>query len=268
MTSPSASAEDGAGSGLHRGARRHRLNVWKKFNVGGGVNATSSSSTTSPSASSSGGGDNPAAAAGSPQTATAGATDDPDVGGGLLPPSDYDEEHPMRTDEWRLDIRLSRLRPAGEGELFPECVDVVGFETTTPAGRRAASGDGDPPGFTMFGGQYRKRQVMQFARNGYVRVVGGDERGGGGGGGGGMRRGKPRVGKWRIGHSGVAFDIPVPVAANGRRWRGVGGNDNEDDNGAPSSSRRMTVLHYHAEIHLNKFGERPRMFRGVITRDR
>ena len=43
-------------------------------------------------------------------------------------------------------------------------------------------------------------QVMQFARNEYVRVV--DERGG---------RRTQRIGKWRMGHSGVAFDIPVHV---------------------------------------------------------
>ncbi len=52
-------------------------------------------------------------------------------------------------------------------------------------------------------------QVMQFARNGYVRVV--DERGG---------RRKQRIGKWRIGHSG-AFDIPVHVTSVGpMRWGG------------------------------------------------
>eukprot|EP00984_Skeletonema_dohrnii_P018216 scaffold8448_cov120-Skeletonema_dohrnii-CCMP3373.AAC.12 len=71
-------------------------------------------------------------------------------------------------------------------------------------------------------------------------------------------RNKPRVGKWRIGHSGVAFDIPVQMSAS-RKSRGNDGKVKEP---------KMTVLHYHADIHLNKFGERPRMFRGVITRDR
>ena len=71
-------------------------------------------------------------------------------------------------------------------------------------------------------------------------------------------RNKPRVGKWRIGHSGVAFDIPVQISVS-RKNR---------DNGSKVKEPKMTVLHYHADIHLNKFGERPRMFRGVITRDR
>lgn len=71
-------------------------------------------------------------------------------------------------------------------------------------------------------------------------------------------RNKPRVGKWRIGHSGVAFDIPVQMNVS-RKNR---------DNGSKVKEPKMTVLRYHADIHLNKFGERPRMFRGVITRDR
>ena len=54
-------------------------------------------------------------------------------------------------------------------------------------------------------------QVMQFARNEYVRVV--DERGG---------RRKQRIGKWRMGHSGVAFDVPVHVTSVGPMGRGGG----------------------------------------------
>jgi len=141
---------------------------------------------------------------------------------------------------------------------------------------------------------YRKQQIMQFARNGYVRVIDGDDRNGGSSsscsssssssGGGisgsssGKRKNKSRVGKWRLGHSGVAFDIPVSISSRGGgRWkmeRGMigasGGGNCEDSNSSAASllSKRMTVLHYHADIHLNKFGERPRMFRGVITRDR
>jgi hypothetical protein len=145
------------------------------------------------------------------------------------------EEHPMRTDEWEFDVQLSRLFSKHEADLFPEF--------SSPDNKKR--------------GRYRKRQVMQFARNGYVKVFQdehkftsnnmdasfvasptGDQ-----------RKSEVKVGKWRIGHSGVAFDIPV-----------ISGNGGDDT--------RMTVLHYHADIHLNKFGERPRMFRGVITRDR
>ena len=99
---------------------------------------------------------------------------------------------------------------------------------------------------------------MQFARNGYVKVL--EERGAAAAAATSSSGKRPRrslVGKWRVGHSGVAFDIPVQVHVKRR---------NDDDRNPPPP--RMTVLHYHADLHLNKFGERPRMFRGVITRDR
>ncbi|KAL7494138.1 hypothetical protein ACHAWT_002872 [Skeletonema menzelii] len=164
--------------------------------------------------------------------------------------SQYDEEHPMRTDEWALDIHLSRLFAQEGDELFPECyTDRDGRSNKKPIKKN----------------RYRKRQVMTFATNGYVKVSVTDddnnndndridtassviE----------SRRNKPRVGKWRIGHSGVAFDIPVQMSVS-RKNR---------DSGSKVKEPKMTVLHYHADIHLNKFGERPRMFHGVITRDR
>ncbi|KAL3822984.1 hypothetical protein ACHAXA_008124 [Cyclostephanos tholiformis] len=233
MTSPSISSREAGKRG------RHRLRLWKKLNIGRGRDAPSGGETD--------------------DDITATTSSNPTDDGGELATGEYDEEHPMRTDEWRLDIRLSRLYPTGEGDvLFPECDDSVAIDATNAAADgRGATNDHRPTRRKVtVNGKYRKRQVMQFARNGYVRVIYDD--GGGKDGGrvvvGGGGRSKPRVGKWRIGHSGVAFDIPVHLMPNG-------------DDGA-MSRRRMTVLHYHAEIHLNKFGERPRMFRGVITRDR
>jgi len=167
------------------------------------------------------------------------------------PSSQYDEEHPMRTDEWALDIRLSRLFAQEGDELFPECsTDRDGRSISKPSKKN----------------RYRKRQVMTFATNGYVKVSvtdddnnnGNDDRIDNTSSMIQNLRNKPRVGRWGIGHSGVAFDIPVQMSAS-RKTRG---NDNK------VKEPKMTVLHYHADIHLNKFGERPRMFRGVITRDR
>lgn len=147
-----------------------------------------------------------------------------------------EDEHPMRTDEWEFDIRLSRLFPNREHDLFPE---ILSGNDDNKSRRR-----------------HRKKQVMQFARNGYVKVLQDDK----------LTsnnmdvsfvpaRSQVQIGKWKIGHSGVVFDIPVAVFP-------------KDQNGEVSDRQQMTVLHYHADIHLNKFGERPRMFRGVITRDR
>mmetsp|Transcript_4481 Transcript_4481/g.6858 ORF Transcript_4481/g.6858 Transcript_4481/m.6858 type:complete len:374 (+) Transcript_4481:38-1159(+) len=175
---------------------------------------------------------------------------DKDVQNNEQPSSEYDEEHPMRTDEWALDIHLSRLFAQEGDELFPECY---------------TDRDGRSNPKLIKKNRYRKRQVMTFATNGYVKVSVTDDdshnndridtttssvRQ--------TLRNKPRIGKWRIGHSGVAFDIPVQMSVS-RKNR---------DNGSKVKEPKMTVLHYHADIHLNKFGERPRMFRGVITRDR
>ena len=180
---------------------------------------------------------------------------DRDVQSDKQPSSQYDEEHPMRTDEWALDIHLSRLFSREEGdELFPECyTDRDGRSNTKPIKKN----------------RYRKRQVMTFATNGYVKVSVNDDDDNNNKDNDRIDtassviqtlRNKPRVGKWRIGHSGVAFDIPAQMSVSRK---------NRDNNGSCKVKEpKMTVLHYHADIHLNKFGERPRMFRGVITRDR
>lgn len=194
------------------GTKRHKLRVWKNSKIRKGIPSPSpvDESSSSP---------------------TKGANID-----NTPLESEYDEEHPMRTDEWQLDVQLSRLFPKEEGDLFTECyTDRTGQTEHQP--KRGSS--------------YRKRQVMQFARNGYMKILE-DERSDTSG-----KKNKLKVGKWRIGHSGVAFDVPVQV--NVKRKKG-----NNDDN----VISRTTVLHYYADIHLNKFGERPRMFRGVITRDR
>ena len=165
--------------------------------------------------------------------------------------SEYDEEHPMRTDEWQLNIQLSRLysNRYDMNELFPECYSITDRSTplkdqNVPDRRRKSSN-----------GYYRKRQVMQFARNGYVKILVDDHDTDSNDSS--LRTKKPRVGKWRIGHSGVAFDIPVQISPR-RKSKGS----------SSEQQPRLTTLHYHADIHLNKFGQRPRMFRGVITRDR
>ena len=163
--------------------------------------------------------------------------------------SEYDEEHPMRTDEWQLNIQLSRLysNKHDMNELFPQCYSITDISTkdqNVPSTRRKSSS-----------GYYRKRQVMQFARNGYVKILLDDHDTDSTDT---TQRKRQRVGKWRIGHSGVAFDIPVQVSPRRKKGR----------KSSSEQQPRLTTLHYHADIHLNKFGERPRMFRGVITRDR
>jgi hypothetical protein len=265
-----------------------RLRIWKKSGQMKQQHEASSSSTTTSSSSEK---THPAEELQSKTTGTATQSNNiQPVSSSSSLSSDYDEEHPMRTDEWLLHIRLSRLYPMEEGDYFPECNNFLATKSSsniTPTlkassltqNRKERSGGGNS--------RRIKRQVMQFARNGYVKVVveneiikrndddcdttSGDIK----------RKYKPRVGKWRIGHSGVAFDIPMQVMKTGSMGKqqqrhllpsihpgGGGGGEREEDKTQSRVTTTTTVLHYHADIHLNKFGERPRMFRGVITRDR
>lgn len=145
--------------------------------------------------------------------------------------SKYDEEHPMRTDEWQLDVTLSRLYHSQDGDLFPECFSR-GIQSNSKRG------------------PLKRRQVFQFATNGYVKILGDASNAAN------QKTVNAKVGKWKMGHSGVAFDVPIHLLGTNSR--------KEKHRRLP----KFTVLHYHADIHLNKFGERPRMFKGVITRDR
>ena len=145
--------------------------------------------------------------------------------------SKYDEEHPMRTDEWLLDVTLSRLYHSQDGDLFPECFSK-GIRSNSKRG------------------PLKRRQVLQFATNGYVKILGDASNAAN------RKTVNAKVGKWKMGHSGVAFDVPIHLLGTNSR------------KGKHRKLPKFTVLHYHADIHLNKFGERPRMFKGVITRDR
>ena len=241
--SPSTQINEGANNAAT--PRRHRLRVWKNGSPRKG-SASSPTAKKSPVASSSS----------SPSLNESTS----DIQSPALPTSEYDEEHPMRTDEWQLDVRLSRLFPKEEGELFPEY--------NTDQSSQQNHGDVKRKKKNSY---YKKQQVMQFARNGYVKILepNADESISSSSSSSsssyssttttttGSKRKKPKVGKWKLGHSGVAFDIPVQVHVK-----------RKSDNNEQKMQSRVTVLHYHADIHLNKFGERPRMFRGVITRDR
>jgi len=79
-------------------------------------------------------------------------------------------------------------------------------------------------------GMTRSAEPMQFYFNRDGKVI--------------LRDGSGTAGVWWFDQGGVSWDI-----------------DRKDGS-------RKTTLHYHADIHLNKFGERPRMYKGIVTRDR
>ena len=117
---------------------------------------------------------------------------------------------------------------------------------------------------------------------------------------------KTAIGKWKLDHTGLHWDVEVAVpplqskAARARRpqikereknddetaqitaatvdlnaadWGSfaaiaAGGSNDDNKEGSCVEGWRTTTLHYRTDIHLNKFGERPRMFKGIVTRDR
>ena len=80
------------------------------------------------------------------------------------------------------------------------------------------------------------------------------------------------MGKWKMDTTGIAWDIPVQSSDN----RAMRSDDERSDildldfceMGKDVTNMESTTLHYHADIHLSKFQDQPRMFKGVVTRDR
>jgi len=114
------------------------------------------------------------------------------------------------------------------------------------------------------------------------------------------KRRMTKIGKWKLDTAGISWDIPVrqPLPSDTQKHHTIEIQEspqpnnklttehtnshhktpNEPSNPDPyphtksksksKSKSKWTVLHYHADMHLSKFQEQPRMIRGTITRDR
>lgn len=191
------------------------------------------------------------------------------------------EEHPLRTDEWLVKVTMSPLLlPRNrEVDLFP---DSIAIDDEDDAAVNSSSLKRNRFGVKQKG----MNQVLKFSKNGYVILIEDsndctgpeyvtiqkshssrivkkfDEW---------VQRRQyvdidtdetsedsitsrrvTKIGKWKMGTNGVSWSMPVRVES--------------DD--SPEGVAKTTTLHYHADIHLSKFQEQPRMFKGVVTRDR
>eukprot|EP00550_Attheya_septentrionalis_P003152 CAMPEP_0198284320 /NCGR_PEP_ID=MMETSP1449-20131203/3794_1 /TAXON_ID=420275 /ORGANISM="Attheya septentrionalis, Strain CCMP2084" /LENGTH=344 /DNA_ID=CAMNT_0043981329 /DNA_START=80 /DNA_END=1114 /DNA_ORIENTATION=- len=189
-------------------------------------------------------------------------------------PSQLSDEHPMRTDEWLVEVH-PRRRP--HRSWFP-------CSSTNTVSRGVVA------------------QRFQFAPNGHVLLIEVPNN----------KQRRTRVGEWYMDYTGIKWDIPIwledtnnntprqrrsPSSTKTKKSRAspagdmasqqeelweenvvaaaleaVTGDLSEStktkSNSNNNINRRTGMLHYHADIHLNKFGKQPRMFRGVVTRDR
>lgn len=200
------------------------------------------------------------------------------------------EEHPLRTDEWLVRIKVGGFPWSSakeNGMLFAESSydEVLAENDDIKVPERADLG------------RRERVQRLRFSRSGLVWVVSDDSTGSD------DTSAKTAIGRWKLDHTGLHWDVEVAVppppskaarASNLQREEKGEGTDDElsqitaatvDLNAADWGSFaaiaaggskagtsvegwRTTTLHYRTDIHLNKFGERPRMFKGIITRDR
>mmetsp|Transcript_4912 Transcript_4912/g.6005 ORF Transcript_4912/g.6005 Transcript_4912/m.6005 type:complete len:344 (+) Transcript_4912:2-1033(+) len=168
------------------------------------------------------------------------------------------EEHPMRTDEWTIKVKLSPfiILPGSirrEGALFPQ------FHKRRDRSKKGKS----------------KEQLMKFSPNGYVilleegectnnsnnidendLIMNNDNEGDHFPGTKSIVSSSRilSVGKWQMNANGISWKMPAHLSM--------------DNQNVKSTEQKTTFLHYHADIHLSKFQSKPRMFRGTITRDR
>ena len=204
------------------------------------------------------------------------------------------EEHPLRTDEWLVRIKVGGFpwssakengmlfAESSYDDVFAENDDIIKVPKRTNLGRR------------------ERVQRLKFSRSGLVLVVREDTFDGG------DATAKTAIGKWKLDHTGLHWDIEVAVPPppfkalraripqtketekkddeaaqitaatvdlNAADWGSfaaiaAGGSNGDKKEGPCVEGWRTTTLHYRTDIHLNKFGERPRMFKGIITRDR
>jgi hypothetical protein len=201
------------------------------------------------------------------------------------------KEHPLRTDEWLIHLKLSPFLLPGnwEGELFPNIVHFHGEPATRP--RQGMFTNRNMKAIH----NKRKHQIFKFAKNGYVILMEDPNDGlgvidqkscgilsnhvlnkiklrvGTSSMNQWIRRSKSKlhhrndesslrrvtkIGKWKLDTSGVSWSIPVIC-----RMKPIDGVTDQ------SIVIARSTLHYHADIHLSKFQNQPRMFRGVVTRD-
>jgi hypothetical protein len=206
----------------------------------------------------------------------------------LLPLDDLQEdileEHPLRTDEWELRFKGPQRRdPFQRLVNYAERTYDIGIDTPKKKGkRRARSSSTDDDGGV----------VVRFNTNGYCKLLqcsGLSET---------LDKNNvelfPHVGSWHTHHGCVLWSIPVWVSIHDPQQQrqpqqqqrkrtqdphtesvtpsmhNLGDEEeNQASSAAASSSMfKLTTLHFTAEVHVNKFGEQPRMFKGIVTRER
>ena len=180
---------------------------------------------------------------------------------------DVHEEHPMRTDEWLVEVRLSPflILPGSirrEASLLPQSFNSNDLETKNIRQRKQLMKFGKD-GFVLLLEEkddiIGHKKIEETESN--VELIDGEK-----------AKVVTSIGKWEMSANGITWTMPaaLPLSMidkrNDKNQSGV--SDGETASYATHTAQTNTLLHFHADLHLSKFQNKPRMFKGTITRDR
>lgn len=146
--------------------------------------------------------------------------------------NDNMREHPIRTDEWLIKFHIP---------LFCRIFSAINIFTSSSQYTNSLHPLRLlplPPSSHLHKSSCRQQRI-KFHSNGHVLVVEDHS------------TRTTKIGKWRLDTSSILWEIPVRMGCS-----------------QDGDVRRLMQVQYVADIHLNKFGNQPKMFRGIITRDR
>jgi len=161
--------------------------------------------------------------------------------------SEGNEEHPLRTDEWLIEFHIpffyrvfSAFSSVVVSSISRKMLDPLNLLPSPPQDKLDSK---------IIAKNIKKlsrcKQIIKFHPNGYVLVLEDSS------------KKKTKVGKWKAHHGKICWEIPVKLSPKYLNHKETNQN-----------VRPLMQLQYTSNIHLNNFGKMPRMFRGVITRDR
>jgi hypothetical protein len=86
----------------------------------------------------------------------------------------------------------------------------------------------------------------------------------------------PHIGRWKLNNHGcISWDVPISILLE--KYSSNCSTDSKDVDDSHTLDHKMsiesnivafTTLHFVADLHINRFGSRPRMHKGVVTCDR
>jgi len=166
-------------------------------------------------------------------------------------------EHPLRTDEWEISYYSCFWSPYPLHSILSKYLLKEGHYCSSLQRHQQLNCITNNKTSTAIAS-------IRFHRNGFCKVTPGGEifHSAAEGADSETRtttivRIHPHIGRWKLSHGSVHWDVPITILI-----------DKSQENLNTATIAAFTTLHFVADVHLNRFGHQPRMFKGVISRDR